>query len=72
MAQLSTEITGKIRSCLFVLSALFRQGPLVAETLRARALESLSEGEEPADFLAQIHTLGHLLKTELDLMVADC
>ena len=69
MANLSTEITGKIRSCLFVLSALFQQGPAVVDILMTKVMTTLSEGEEPPDLLTQVRTLGHILKAELDRMV---
>ena len=69
MARLSTEITGKIRSGLFLLSALWEQGPAVAKLVLAKARAGLEEGEEPADFLAQIRGLGQILKGALDPMV---
>ncbi|MCP4250956.1 MAG: hypothetical protein GY778_28295, partial [bacterium] len=69
MARFSTEVTGKISSCLFVLSALWEQGPLVAQLVLAKLQPSLKEGEEPPPFLAQIHALGQFLKAALDLMV---
>ncbi len=69
MAKLSTEITGKIRSGLFLLSALFEQGPKVAELLLAKARTSLPEGATPADFLGQIQGLAQILKASLDDMV---
>ncbi|MEM7355715.1 MAG: hypothetical protein AAF657_33175 [Acidobacteriota bacterium] len=69
MAKLSTEITGKLRSGLFLLSALSEQGPAVAELLLAKARESRPEGEPPADFLSQIEGLGHILEAALDRMV---
>ena len=69
MAKLSAEITDKIRSGLFLLAALSEQGPKVAELVKAKAGSSLPEGEEPADFLAQIEGLGQILKAALDSMV---
>lgn len=68
MAKLSVDVTGKIRSCLFVISALSEQGPKVAELLLAKARASLGEGDEPPQFLVQIQTLGRMLKAALDLM----
>ncbi len=68
MATLSIEITGKIRSALFVLSALFQQGPTVAGLVTDKLRASMQEGEEPPQFLAQIRGLGQLLKVALDLM----
>ena len=69
MFRFSIDITGKIRSCLFVLAALWEQGPAVAEIMLAKIQQSLGEGDEPPDFLAQIQALGLMLKSELDRMV---
>ncbi len=69
MPRFSIDVTGKIRSCLFVLSALWEQGPLVAALVLAKVQASLGEGDEPPPFLAQINTLGRFLKVALDLMV---
>ncbi len=69
MAKLSIEITGKMRSALFVLSALVEQGPAVAGLVTEKFRASLKGSEEPPDYLAQIRGLGHLLKAALDLMV---
>lgn len=69
MPKLSIEITGKIRSALFLLSALTVQGPAVARLVMGKARAALREGDEPFDVLAQIRFLGRLLKAALDLMV---
>ncbi len=69
MAKLALEVTGKVRSCLFVLSALWEQGPMVADLVAERTRASLREGDEPPQFLPQILALGRMLKAELDLMV---
>ncbi len=69
MAKLSVKITGKIRSCLFLLSALWEQGPAVVDLVLEKFSANLPEGEEPPEFLAQIQGLGRLLKIELDQMV---
>ena len=69
MAKLSIEVTSKIRSALFVLSALWEQGPTVAGLVMEKLPASLAEGEEPPDFLAQIQGLGRILQSALDLMV---
>ncbi len=69
MPKLSIEITGKIRSALFVLAALWEQGPTVAGLVTDKLRASLTGGEEPPDFLAQIRGLGQILKFALDLMV---
>ncbi len=69
MAKQSIEITGKVRSALFLLSALWEQGPMIAELVTEKLLTSLEGGEEPLDFLALIRALGRILKAELDQMV---
>lgn len=69
MAKLLTEITNKARSCRFLLSALWEQGPMVAEKVLDKVQQRLGEGAEPAPFLAQIQMLGRLLKAELDRMI---
>ena len=69
MAKLSVEITGKVRSCLFLLTALWEQGPRVAQLVLDKLQPRLAEGEEPPSFLAQIQALGRLVKASLDLMV---
>ena len=66
MAKLSREITGKVRSCLFVLSALSVQGPRVARLLQQKLKPRLEAGDEPSSFLAQIKNLSRLLKAALD------
>ncbi len=68
MAKLSAEITGKFRSGLILLTALSQQGPTVAELVQTRVDTGLPEGEEPANFLAQIEGLSQILKTALDHM----
>ncbi len=69
MAKLSIEVTSKFRSCLYLLSALWEQGPMVAELVAEKARASLREGDEPPQFLPQIIALGRLLKAEMDLLV---
>ncbi len=69
MARLSIAITGKIRSALFVLSALSEQGPMIARLVTEKIAPSLGEDEAPPRFLDQIRALGRFLKTTLDLVV---
>ena len=69
MAQLSNEITGKVRSCLFLLAALWEQGPTVAQLVLEKLQPHFRGGEASAPFLAQIQALGRLLKAAVDLMV---
>ncbi len=65
MAKLSIEVTGKIRSGLFVLSALWEQGPMVARLVTEKLRKSLQRGDEPPQFLVQIRGLGQFLKSAL-------
>ncbi|MCP3957739.1 MAG: hypothetical protein GY719_07790 [bacterium] len=69
MPQLSIGITGKVRSCLFLLAALWEQGPAIAQLVLDKVQPHLEEGEEPPSFLAQLLALGRLLKAALDKMV---
>ena len=69
MAQLSTAISGKVRSGLFLLSALWVQGPRIAQLVLERLRSSLGEDEEAPPFLPHLETLGRLLQAALDLMV---
>ena len=69
MTRLSTDITSKVRSCLFVLSALEQQGPTVADLVQQQIEASLSEGDEPPRFLAQITALGRHLEAAQNQMV---
>ncbi len=69
MTRLSKAITAKVRSCLFVLSALREQGPAVAEIVDRQVQASLAEGDEPPRFLVQITALGRHLESALTTMV---
>ena len=69
MAKLTVSITGKVRSCLFLLAALAVQGPKVTQIVLDLLQPSLKRGEEPPPFLAHLQALGRLLKAALDLMV---
>ncbi len=69
MAKLSKRITGKIRSCVFLLSALTEQGPTVVDLVLKKLGTGVAEGSEPSELLAQIVTMGRLLKNRLDLIV---
>ncbi len=68
MAKLSIEVTGRIRSGLFVLSALTEQGPTVARLMAEKLRPGLRRGDEPRTFLAQIRALGQMLKAALDVL----
>ncbi|MCP3959943.1 MAG: hypothetical protein GY719_19025 [bacterium] len=70
MAKLTVSITGKVRSCLFLLAALGEQGPKVTQLVLDKLQPSLKRGEEPPPFLAQLQALGRLLRAALELMIA--
>ncbi len=70
MAKLTVSITGKVRSCLFLLAALAEQGPKIAQGVLDLLQPSLKGGEEPPPFLAQLQALGRLLRAALELMSA--
>ncbi len=69
MAKLSIAVTAKIRSGLFVLSALWEQGPGVAERVTEKLRAGLLRDQEPPSFLAQIQGLAQILKAALDQIV---
>ena len=68
-AKLSTEITDRAKSCLFVLSALEQQGPRVADEVLGLVRPTLWEGDEPPNFFAQTVAFSRALKARLDRMV---
>ena len=66
MAQLTLSITGKVRSCLFLLAALTIQGPAVARLVMAKAGTGRRRGGERFVLADHIRFLGGLLKEALD------
>ena len=69
MAQkLSVEVTGKLRSCLFLLAALFQQGPDVAAKVLDLVQPTVRGGHEPPEFWPQIKAFGWMLKSALDAL----
>ena len=70
MAQLTASVTGKVRSCLFLLAALKEQGPKVTQVVLDLLQPSLKADEEPPPFLAQLQALGRLLRATLERMIA--
>ena len=70
MAKLTVSITGKVRSCLFLLAALVEQGPKVTQIVLDLLQPSLTPGEEPPPFLAQLQALGRLLRAALERITA--
>ncbi|MCP3960376.1 MAG: hypothetical protein GY719_21235 [bacterium] len=68
-AKLSTEVTARMRSCLFVLSALWRQGPRVAEKVLELIQPHLQEGDESPGILPTLVAFARALRAALDRMV---
>ncbi len=70
MAKLTVSITGKVRSCLFLLAALQEQGPKMTQSVLDQLQPSLKGDEEPPPFLDQLLALGRLLRAALERMIA--
>ncbi|MCP3958966.1 MAG: hypothetical protein GY719_14035 [bacterium] len=69
-AKLSKEVTTRMRSCLFVISALWQQGPMVAQLMLDIVQPNLHEGDEPPGFFAQISAYARTLQAALDKLLA--
>ncbi len=65
---LSSEVTGKLRSCLFLLAALFQQGPQVAAKVLDLVRPTVREGDQPPDFWPQVKAFGWMLKSALEAL----
>lgn len=70
LARLSKEVTTRMRSCLFVISALWEQGPMVARKMLDIVQPHLQEGDEPPGFFAQICAYARTLQAKLDVLLA--
>ena len=71
--QLSKEVTARIRSSIFVLTALKEQGPAVAAEMQAVVEPNLEDGDAVPSFSAQLIAYGRTLKAATDrLEGADC
>ena len=70
VARLSKEVTTRMRSCLFVISALWEQGPMVARLVLEKVQPHLQEGDEPPGFFAQIGAYARTLRATLDALLA--
>ena len=68
-AKLSTEVTSRLRSCLFVLSALSQQGPEVASLVLDMVQQHLEEGDEPPGFNSVIIAFARALQAAVDRLV---
>ncbi len=69
-AKLSKEVTTRWRSGLFVISALWQQGPMVANLVLDLVLPTLKEGDEPPNILAFIGAYARKLEAALDRLLA--
>ncbi len=70
LATISKKITERMVSCRFLLAALKRQGPKVAEILLQHAHQHLVEGDAVPDFLATIVSLRRRLGDSMDRLMA--
>lgn len=68
--KLSVEVTGKYRSCLFLLAALFQQGPEVAAKVLDLVRPTVREGDEPPNFWPQVKAFGWMLKSALEALTS--
>ncbi len=69
-ANLSKEVTDRMKSCLFLITALWQQGPRVAERLLELVRPHLLEGDEEPDFFAALVALARHLEASLERLVA--
>ncbi len=70
LATISKKITERWVSCRFLLAALKRQGPKVAEILLQHAHRHLVEGDAVPNFLATIVSLRRRLGDSMDRLMA--
>ncbi len=68
-AKLSTEVTSRFRSCLFVLSALWQQGPEVANQVLDLVRQHLWEEDEPPDLFPVLVGFARSLRAAVDRLV---
>ncbi len=69
-AKLSTEVTSRYRSCLFVLSALWQQGPKVAAQVLEDILQpNLREEDEPPGLVSVLVAFARTLRAAVDRLV---
>ncbi len=69
-AKLSIEVTSRYRSCLFVLSALWKQGPEVASQVLDVVQPYLLEEDKPPGFVSMVVAFGRTLQAAVDRLVA--
>ena len=68
-ANLSIEVTTRMRSAWFVISALVRQGPMVATKVLEIIQRHLRESDAPPDFQSQIVVFARVLEAVLERLV---
>lgn len=68
-AKLSTEVTSRYRSCLFVLSALRQHGPEVASQVLDVVQPHLREEDEPPGFDSVVVAFDRTLQAAIDRLV---
>jgi len=68
-AQLSKEVTDRLRACLFVLAAFVTEGAAVAADLLGIAQPHLREGDSEPGFHSALVALGRTLKAAIDKLV---
>ncbi len=68
-AKQSTEVTSRLRSCLFVLSALWQQGPKVAAQMLDIVQPNLREEDEPPGLFPVIVAFARTLEAAVDRLV---
>lgn len=70
-AKMSTGVSQRQRSCMFVLTALYRQGGEIAEKLHATTEPHLRPGDQAPEFLATVVALGRRLETALERLLVE-
>lgn len=68
-AQLSKEVTDRLRACLYVLAAFVTEGAVVAADLLGIAQPHLEEGDPEPGFHSTFIALGRTLKAAIDKLV---
>jgi hypothetical protein len=69
-AQLSKEVTDRLRACLFVLAAFVTEGATVAADMLGIAQPHLKAQDPEPGFLSVFNALGRTLKAAIDNLVA--
>ena len=68
--QVTKKITERWSSCRFLMAALTRQGPRVAELQREKVQPHLEEGDADPSFLSSILANGRRLAASMDNLLA--